>query len=59
MIDKYKLPKDKYVAIAEVIQCGTARAISDRYFDRKDKLGISSIIIVTNKKNIYKANLSI
>ena len=39
LFDKCKLPKDQCVAIEEVIQCGTARAISDRSFDRIDQLG--------------------
>lgn len=54
LIDKYKLPKDKCVAISDIIQYGTARAISDEYFDRKDKLGTSSINIVANKKYFQK-----
>ena len=52
LIDKYKLPKDKYVANSEGIQCESAREISDGSFDCNDKLGTSSMIIVTNKNYI-------
>ena len=56
LINKYKLPKDQCLSIAEGIQCGIARAISDGSFDCIDQLGTSALIIVANKKGSHKLN---
>lgn len=49
LLDYYKLPEDKCLAIAEAIKNGTARAISDGSFRPIEKTGTSGFIITPGK----------